>query len=365
MVIRAKNTLETAWITLKEYVEGRYEQQKQTVESSIFAAQEDHILAQQYLEFEEGLLAKGYVTTVKIQEDRFAVERAFNDWEIARMGLKVLEDYTKPKIELSLRAAIKTAVANLKSEENKHQLNLNKLDRIRKQIDKCTIRAPAAGQVVYAHETNWWGQPIFIEEGNVVREKQTFIRLPDPARMQVKAKIHEATLALVQKGMKARIHIDALKDLELTGKVQKINEYPAVSSSPFGTSVKEYETTIEIDKLPADETGEPLELRPGMTAEVKILVQTLPNVIQAPVEAVLEHDRKYYCVQPSGESFRLRRVTLGSSNDKTVVILEGLEVGEQIVMAAAPHRDELDLPEAPPEQPQFAQQASAEPGDAK
>ena len=359
VVIRAKNELEKAQITLKEYVEGRYEQEKQTIESRIFVAREDYSRAQHTLEYEQGLLATGYVSALKVQKDRFAVEKARKDLEAARTDLRVLEDYTGPKTEESLRADIKNGVAQLDSEEKKHQLNLKRLARIEEQIDNCTIRAPAAGQVVYAHEKNWWGQPILIEEGTRVREHQVLIRLPDPTKMQIKARINEAAVTMIQEGMPARIHLDAFQDVELTGSVQKVNEYPEASSL-LGTAVKEYETTIEIDELPTGEAGEPLDLRPGMTAEVRIRVKKLADVIRVPVQAIIGHGGRHYCVEPDGESFRLRRVTLGSSNDKTVVILEGLEVGEQVMMGAAPYRDELDLSQFPPETPG---RPSATPGE--
>ena len=348
VMIRSKNELEKAQISLEEYVEGRYEQEKQRIESRILLARQEQSRAQQYLEDSEVLLARGFVAAREVQKDRFAVAKARTDLEAARTALRVLEDYTKPKTETSLQADIETAVAQLDSEDKKHQLNLKRLARMEKQIDRCTIRAPAAGQVVYAHEKNWWGQSIIIEEGTVVRERQTLIRLPDPTTMQIKAKINEAVAAMIQEGMPARIHVDAFKDLELTGSVQKVNEYPEASSLP-GTAAKEYEATIAIDELPSDEAGKPLDLRPGMTAEAKVRVQTLPDVIQVPLQAVLEHKGKHYCVQPEGDSFRVRRVTLGSTNDKTGVILEGLEVGEQVVMEAASYRDELDLPQLPPE----------------
>jgi len=348
--IRARNELEKAQITLKEYVEGTYEQEKQTIESRILVARQDYSWAERYLADSEVLLAKGFVSVREVQRDRFAVETAKTNLELARTALKVLGDYTKPKTEITLRAGIKTAASELDSKEKEHELNLRRLARLEEQIDNCMIRAPAAGQVVYAHQKNWWGQQIIIEEGTVVRYQQTVIRLPDLTRMQIKAKINEGSVTMLREGMPARIHLDAFRDVELTGSVQKVYEYPDASSQ-MSTAVKEYEATIEIDELPTDEAGEPLALRPGMTAEAKIRVRTLPDVIQVPVQAIVEHDGRNYCVQPDGESFRLRGVTLGLSNEKTAVIVKGLEVGELVVMEAASYRDELDLPELPPETP--------------
>ena len=345
-VIEMIKNLDSSRHYLTQYLEDSYKQEKQAIESRIFVAQGDFSRAQHHLEYDSTLLAKGYATALTVERDRFAAEKARKDWEAARTDLRVLEDYKRPKFETERRSDIEICIAALEAKETVYQLNLDKLALIEEQIAKCTIRAPQAGQVVYANERREWGEDVIIEEGIVVRQHQVLIRLPDPGKMQVKGRINEATVTMVQEGMPVRIYLDAFSEVELTGSVQRVNEYPEASFGG-GTSAKEYETTIEIDGPPEDEAGEPLELRSGMTVEVKLRVQTLPDVIQVPVEAVLEHGKKHYCVQRDGESFRLRKVTLGSSNDKNVVIREGLEVGEQVVLEAASYRDEFGLPQLP------------------
>ena len=350
VVIRAKNDLEMAQLELKEYVEGTYVQQKQTIENRVVVAEEYYNRALEDLAYDEAFLARGFVTSLTVEASRFAVAKAKKDLEAVRTELKVLTDYTRPKREKSFDAKIKTGVATLDSKKKEHQLMQRTLAKFRSQIERCTIRAPEAGQVVYANEKNWSGQPVIIEEGTVVRQHQVLIRLPDPTTMQVKARINEASVTMVEVGMPTRIHLDAFEGVELSGSVQKVNDYPEPSVGA-GSVLQEYETTVKIDGLPQDKTGKPLDLRPGMTAEVKVHVKTLPNVIQVPLQAVIKHGERHYCVRLDGEAFRLHEVTAGSSNDKSVVILKGLEVGESVVLNAAAYRKELDLPQLPPQTP--------------
>ena len=86
--------------------------------------------------------------------------------------------------------------------------------------------------------------------------------------------------------MEAGIRLDAYPDRVLKGMVSEVNEYPAASGW-MGPAVKEYETIIKILEPPSD-------LRPGFTAEVKIRVEQLDNVLQVPVQAIIEHGRKLY-----------------------------------------------------------------------
>lgn len=347
--IQAENSYQTALIDLEEYVNGTYVQAKLEIESKVFAAREAERVAQQNLEYSEELLRSGYVTELQVQGNRYAVEKAVKDREKAEMELQGLEKYTKRKQVGQFEANIKTSEARLQSEEHSRQLDIEKLAQIIEQIENCTVCAPQAGQVVYANVFDrHGGSETVIEEGAVVRERQILIRLPDPNHMQVKASINEARIALVKPGMAVVIHLDAFPDLELTGTVEHVNEYPEPSSYWSG-NVKEYKTIITIempDDLRPTDGGE-VKLRPGLTAEVQIRVERLNDVLTAPVQTIFEHGGKNYCMAPSadGQGWEAREVILGSTNDKVVVIAVGAEEGEQLVMGAVKYRDELDLPE--------------------
>jgi len=358
-VTQAENNYKTAVIAKEEYLEGTYQEGKKTLEGSISLAEEQLIRAQQYLSDSKVLHAKGFISDRELQADEFDLERKKIDLERELTSMEVLEKYTKPKRLLQLEADINIAQAKLESEKHSHQLDLDKLAEYEEQIAKCTIRAPQAGQVVYANVTDRrGGQEIVIEEGTTIRERQEIIRLPDPENMQVKAKINEARVSAVEAGMPAKIELDAFPDIKLTGTVEKVSEYP-LPSAWYSGNVKEYETTIKIDSFPKD-----LQMRPGMTAKVAIRVEQFADVLTVPVQAVFEHGAKHYCVMREGEGLEPRPVTIGSTNDKEVVIEEGLEQGERVVLGAALYRDDLNLPELSKEsEGDEADRAGPGPGD--
>ena len=354
-VIQAQSNFDTSEIARKEYTEGTFKENKLSMENKIFSAKEALRQAEQNLEYSKRLLAKGYVTKLEVEAHEYGVKKAEKDLDARETELFGLEEYTFNKRVTGLDADIETYKARLESEEHSHKLDLEKLDLITEQIAACTVKAPEPGQVVYANISNRrGGSETIIEEGAFVRERQTIIRLPDPARMQVKAKINEARVALVRQGMAATVELDAFTDQILSGEVEKVNEYP-IPTSWYSGSIKEYETIIQI-------TGKELPdgLRPGLTAEIKIRVEQIPDVLLVPVQAVFEHRGKHYCVLEGKKEGRweAREVTTGSTNDKFVVIEEqkegedkGLREGEKVVLGALVYRDELDLPEVDPEQP--------------
>jgi HlyD family secretion protein len=322
--------------------EGKYFLDKNALLSEIDVGQENLRRGRDTERYSEQLESRGYITKVQLEADRFARQKAEKDLDAAKKKLEVLENYTKRKMAVQLKADIDTAKAKCDAAKATYDLDKSKLDLINEQIEKCTIYAPQAGQVVYANQTDWrGGQEIIIEEGTQVRERQVIFRLPDPKRMQVKAKVNEAKVALVREGMPARICLDAFPDLELQGVVDKVNEYPAPGG--WMSSTKEYDAFVRI-------LDAPVILRPGYTAEVTILISQESNVLRVPVQAVLERGGFNYCAVLTDSGMETRKVKIGPSNDQLVIIREGLAEGEWIHRSVSSVKDKLDLPDVKDEE---------------
>ncbi len=346
MVVQAQTAVETAQLTLEEYESGTFKQEVEELEALALVAEENQRRAEEYLHYSERLAAKGYVTNIQLDADRFAVQKAKKDSEVAQTKLDVLTNFTKEKTLKRLNADILAAQAKLRTTRESHQIELDRLKSIEDQVAKCRISAPVNGQVVYANDNGRSSEPL-IEEGRLVRERQTIIRLPDPKKMQVVAKVNESHIDLIKPGQTVAIRIDALPGVTLTGAVRKVAEYPLPTSS-FTAHIKNYATEIEIHEPPSD-------LRPGMTAEVAILVEQLPQALQVPVQAVIERAGRFYCVLAmDDEELAAREVNIGASNDKFVVIESGLVESDRVCITPQPFLEDLELPEPSTSEPRMA-----------
>jgi HlyD family secretion protein len=338
-VIQARTAVETAKLSLEEYKAGTYKQEVETIESEIFVAEENFRRAEEYLKYSARLAAKGYVTPIQLEADKFAVEKAQKELDVARTKLAVLQDYTREKSIKQFEAALRTAEAQLSAALETDSVETAMLNKIKAQIAKCTILAPKAGQVVYANDSNRGGEDtVLIEEGRTVRERQVIVRLPNPQQMQVLAKVNESRIDLVKPGMKARVAVDALPGVELTGRVKHVSEYPLQQYNSYTSHIKEYATEIEILDPPAG-------LRPGMTAQTSVIVDEREAATQVPVQSVFERDGRYYCFTHGADGVQARQIQVGPTNDKFVVVEAGLNGGEQVVIAPRQFANRVTLPE--------------------
>jgi multidrug efflux pump subunit AcrA (membrane-fusion protein) len=343
LVIQSQNTYDTAVIARKEYLEGTFRQEEQLIESEVFVAEENLRRAEEYARYSEKLAARGFVTAQQLEADKFAVDKAGKDLQAAKTKLKVLREFTKEKTLKTLDAAVATAAAKLKADQRTYQLDQDKLALIEQQLASCIVKAPSAGKVVYANETDRRGnQEVVIQEGAVIRERQAVIRLPDMNLMQVKAKINESRIGFVRVGMRATITLDAFSDLRLDGVVTRVDEFPMPPGWSSG-NVKQYATYVEMKDPPPG-------IRPGLTANVEIHVDQIPDAIAIPVHALHEHKGQYYCLVKNDDGvIEAHWVEIGASNDKQVVIKSGLAVNEKVVENPDVFVELVDFPAPPPE----------------
>src|SRR5262249_11818546 len=141
-------------IAKTEYLEGLFVSQEKLVLTELFLAEQAFSTAEQGHKSAKALFDKNIITGLQLQAAEVAVQNAQNGLDNARTKLKTLRELTKQKELTVLEASINSATANVKTQQASMQLEQDKLKDIQDQIGKCTIRATAAGQVVYANETD-------------------------------------------------------------------------------------------------------------------------------------------------------------------------------------------------------------------
>lgn len=335
---KATNDHAAAVIARREYDLGTFVQEEQKLESELFVAEENSRRAANFLKYSRILAARGYITDVQLESDRFSVEKFAKDLEAAKTKLNVIREYTKPKTLKKHDADIKTAEANVNAEKAKLEIEQEKLKNLEKQLEKCVIKAPSAGQVVFANQNRWRGDEFLIRKGNRVREKQVIIMLPDSSKMQVKTKIGEARVDRVKPGMPVKVAIEALRGAELKGTVKTVSAY-ASDENWFNPNVKEFDAIITLDNPPG-------MLKPGMSSKVSIRVETQASVLQVPIQAIVERGDKHYCViRDASGKLVTRELLIGSTNDKFIIVKDGLSPDDEVVMNPRVHLPATGLKE--------------------
>ena len=346
-VAAAQLKLDLDDLDLKKYVDGDYVQEKNTIEGEIKLADEDLKRAKDKYAFTQRLAKKGYAKLSEVEADRVAEQKADINLKVANEKLKVLEKFTKDRqvaeleanaresklelerVKLKAKAAIVKCEADLKAYKLTYDVEKSKYDKIQKQLDVCTIKAPRDGLVTYVNTRagGWRGssEPL-IFEGAKVKERQPIINLPDVTNMQVNARIHESKIAMVRDKLPCTIHLDARAGEVYHGEISNVSQVATSGNWP-NVNLKEYITLIRL----TDDQEKVSELKPGMTAEIEILIDRLNDVLQAPLQSFVERGGKHFAWALEHGKLVRKEVKVGKSNEQMMQIVEGLSEGDKLV----------------------------------
>lgn len=84
---------------------------------------------------------------------------------------------------------------------------------------------------------------------------------------------------------------------------------------------------------PEEDSGLDVLLRPGLLADVEIIVEKIPNAIHIPNQAVFEHDGKPIVYVKTHGRFEERPIQIFKRSESTTVIAAGINEGELIALA--------------------------------
>lgn len=208
-----------------------------------------------------------------------------------------------------------------KAQENKAKVMA---DIARKNIENMTLKAKTGGYVNVQANTNqnmiYWGMqlPPF-QLGDTTRAGMAVAQIPDLKSWEVSANVGELDRGHLTVGQKVTIRVVALAGKEFVGKVKNIG---GTTGPPWD---RRFEARISLDQSAP-------ELRPGMTSNMVITLETLDNVLWIPSQALFERDGRSFVYARGPNGFVPHDVSLVRRSESQAVIT-GIKEGEIVAMS--------------------------------
>ncbi len=248
----------------------------ESTQATLVAAESKAELAASELGRAEGLVQRGAVTEE-------ALDTARSRDKSARAEL----DAARAQVERS-RAALQLAEA---------------------ELERHVVRAPFAGVV----------NQLFVEVGASVVPGQALLELMSRSELYVSAPLDELDIARIRVGQNARVRLDPYPERAFAASVTRV--------APFVAEFQEQNRTMEIE-LELEALAVDVDLRPGTSADVEIVIERRENTLRIPALALLEGER--VLVVEDGHAVA-RPVRVGLRNWDYVEILDGLVEGDTVI----------------------------------
>jgi RND family efflux transporter MFP subunit len=192
------------------------------------------------------------------------------------------------------------------------------LDDMKVKKDYSAIRAPFDGVV----------SKKYTEVGELLLPGKQIVTIVNPDRIYVLATIDEVDVGRLKLGQPVMITVDAFPGEKFEGTIRRIS--PIVSGGKLETRTAD--VWIYFNK-------KDVRMKPGMSADIEILITTLQNVLSVPSQAIIDREGKKQVYVADGSPLKpgatavakLRPVDIGESNWIASEIKSGVKTGDYVV----------------------------------
>lgn len=220
--------------------------------------------------------------------------------------------------------------ADVAADQNSRKAELYEVTDTQQRIVEMTLRAPIEGMVTllpnYRNRSGFGfgsNAPEF-KEGDKAYPHAAIAELPDLSTLRVLARIDETDRGRIQVGNSVKVTVDAIPDKELAGTVTEISTLARNDFSSWPPP-KNFDVLVTLNQLDS-------RLRPGMSANVRVLVERVPNSLMIKPEALFQRGRQYVVFVLGRSKYSPRVVQVLRRTKGQLVISGQLHKGDRIAL---------------------------------
>lgn len=336
---RAVAELEQKQLALRELEAGTRPEEMKKKQLQHTLASKAYELAQANLALKEKLALKGMSTRLEILQARLELSLREKDLRIAeaetqlaRAGATPLQrQIARLEVEIARQALVwaqrnqQLTLQRSALERQKKQARLEsfqlKVKRLQRRIQQSRLLAPLTGTVVI--NRSWTPQGLKrVEVGDEVFEGTPFMSVANLAEVRIRSELDETLLPEVKLGIPCTLSLPSLKGRSFPASIQHVGMLAHLPSQRRNT--QGLNKVFDVEILPDAPAG---LLKPGTSVDIHLPLLVREHVLLLPREAISRDNQGPYVILASGIQ---RRVLLGESNSREVVIRQGLNPGDQV-----------------------------------
>jgi len=275
------------------------------------------------------------------EQDLTAVSKARYDFQSAQLDASKQEIVSKIEgAEAQLKVddakqAFNQAEEKLKSDRAVSKATIDgKIEASRKAafdvgraeaaLSKMILRAPVTGIMSLVAVPRMEG-PTPFKAGDHVWAGAPIAELPDTSSLRVAARVDETERGRLALNQSVNLHMDAIPDRQFTGKIEEISTIATEDYTAGWPIPRNFDLRITLDQLDP-------RLRPGISAQISVIVDRIPNVLIVPVHAMFQKEGETFAYVWEGSKFRQLPIEVSRRSGDRVVVAKGLQEGDRVAL---------------------------------
>lgn len=196
--------------------------------------------------------------------------------------------------------------------------------RAQDYLGKTTLLSPIGGVVTAVNVKE--GEQAMI--GTMNNPGTVILTVSDLSEIITEVQVDEVDLPRLKIGQESQVTVDALGGKKYAGTVIEIGASAHAGQSGLQSNIRQFTVKVAITNPDAD-------LRPGVTARVKLIAAKRAGVVRVPVGAIRTEEKQgelALSVLVAGDGKVARKpIETGLSDDQYTEVTKGLNAGEQVI----------------------------------
>jgi RND family efflux transporter MFP subunit len=270
------------------------------------------------------------IAVIEDREIREQVKQAEASFEVARASVRQREadlKFAETALERARSLFDRQLLPRqgLDDADARYQAAVAQVDLARAQFSQAQarqdeLRITLANTIIRAPVTGFVGKR-YLDQGAFGSQNTPVVSVVDLRNVRMVANLVEKDVSRVRQGTAATVEVDAYPGEQFTGRVARV-------APLFDAATRTAQMEIEIPN-PA------YRLKAGMYARVRLTVDTRPNALVVPRNALVEVEGKQGVFVASGEKAAFSAVQTGLQDETRVEITGGLKEGVRVVTTGA------------------------------
>jgi HlyD family secretion protein len=187
-----------------------------------------------------------------------------------------------------------------------------------------TLQAPSAGAITLLQ--HWAGSNMATyRPGDRAWPGAAIAELPDANTLRVSARVDETERGRLASKQSVTVQFNSIADRQFTGHIEQIGEIASLDFSAGWPLTRNFTLLIALDQSDA-------RFKPGITGDVTVLVEKVPNAIIIPAQAMFEKSgENVVYVWRSGE-FEETPIQVGRKSGDRILVARGVGPGDKLAL---------------------------------
>jgi RND family efflux transporter MFP subunit len=231
---------------------------------------------------------------------------------------KLREAETKRKSDEALN---KATIESKEQASRKAQFDVTRAERALAQMRQL---APSAGTISLLQ--HWGGSGmVTYRPGDQAWPGAAVAELPDATSLRISARVDETERGRLAVHQPVTVQLNAIPDRQFTGRIEQIGAIATLDFNSGWPIARNFTLEVGLDQTDA-------RFKPGITGDVIVIVDKVPNAIVIPSRALFQKSGQNITYVSRGGEFEERSVEIGRRSGDKVLVAKGISAGEKVAL---------------------------------